>query len=272
MKTAILSSLVFAFVLSASPLLQAATTSTTTPAAEIRFDELLWREVRTTKGEALGAVSDLLVQMPAGRVVFIAVDPVELFERSRVIPPGILRLPADPKAPLEIDITLDRWLDAPRLNWDAELITKNAREGGVIYGFYQEEWQEPDKASPWGASAMADGTANPPARYVSLKQLLLEPAVAKGGERAGYIRDFLLDWAGKRTTHALISPQPVPLPASDRAWFAVPVTLLNPQRKEDALVINADAPTIRSGKLLAAGQKMPTSGAEIFQYPVPNPR
>jgi hypothetical protein len=239
--------------------------------ALLRLDDILWREVRNVQGEVLGGVSDLLVQMPSGRLVFVAVDPSELFERPKAVPPASLRLPQSEDAPLVLDISKGGWLEAPRLDWDGALVIKNTEEGGRIYGYYQQAWREPDPGPPWGMPVVAPSEgAKPPARYVSLKNLLLQRVETNGREHAGYIQGFLIDWSAKRATHALVSSQFTPLAQSDANWFAIPTPLLNPSLEDEGIMVNSGIDAFRTApNWPGSGNSRPPEIATIYRYPVP---
>lgn len=217
----------------------------------------------------LGGVSDVLVQMPSGRMVFVAVDPSELFERPKAVPPQALTLPREPEAALRLDISKDRWITAPRLDWDAALVIKNTSEGGRIYGFYQQAWVNPDPDAPWGMTVVAPPKgASPPARYVSLKRLLLNRIVTPAGQPAGFVRDFLLRWGDGRATHALVSPRFTPLAREDQMWFAVPLSLLSPRVEDDSLQVNSSIDAFRrAGPPRQAADAQGAATAEIHLFP-----
>lgn len=239
-------------------------------AAGLRLDQVLWRPVQNRQGESLGGLSDVLVQMPSGRIAFVAVDPDELFERPKVMPPSALVIPRGDGA-LQLDLAKDRWIFAPRLDWDAELVIQNTADGREIYGFYQQAWHEPDEAPSWGMTVVAQpGDTQAPVRYVSLKNLLLERVVTNGKEHVGYIRDFVLDWTGKRATYALISPQITQPGRPEQMWFAVPVFLLSPALKSDALTVNTSLGALRRATPVTAEKGLSAdAGASIRRYPVP---
>lgn len=236
----------------------------------LRLDDLLWREVQNLQGEQLGALSDVLVQMPSGRIVFATVDPAAFFERPKAVPPPALRLPETRAQPLQVDISMKRWLAAPVLDWDAARVIKNTREGGRIYGYYQQTWREPDPTPPWGmnvTASMDDGTGGD-ARYVSLKQLLLERVVTNGGQQVGYVNGFVIDWTDMRATHALISPRFRSTGGSPERSFAVPVALLNPPIEEDAITVNSSTEAFRDAPSWPGEAKGPIREATtVYRYP-----
>lgn len=255
-------------VASATGLVTAGRAAASEPAL-LRFDDLQWRSVLNEQGEELGGVSDILVQMPSGRLVFVAVDPSDLFQRPKAVPPHALRLPKSKDAPLVLDMSKERWIEAPRLDWDGALVIKNTEEGGRIYGYYQQAWREPDAGPPWGMTIVAPpkGVA-PAARYVSLKNLLLERVETNGRQQAGYLRGFLIDWSAKRATHALVSSQFTPLGRPEGKWFAIPIPLLNPSVEDDTLTVNGSVDAFRTApNWPASGKTTATDVTTIYRYP-----
>jgi sporulation protein YlmC with PRC-barrel domain len=240
----------------------------------LRLDEVLWREVQNRAGETLGSVSDVLAQMPSGRLVFVAVVPSEFFERPKAVPPGAIVFPDNAGAPLQLDIPNERWINAPRLDWDAALVIKHTSEGERIYGYYQQAWQEPDPTPPWGMTVVAPpaDVRERPARYVSLKDILLHRVVTPVGHQAGFVRDFLVDWTRRYATHALVSPRFTPLAKPDAMWLAIPTPLLNPPVADDAITANTDLEALRRAEPVATGVTLSTSDrARIFRYPAAAP-
>jgi hypothetical protein len=99
---------------------------------------------------------------------------------------------------------------------------------------------------------------------------MLERVVTNGNEHVGYIRDFILDWPGKRATHALISPRITQPRRPDQMWFAVPVAVLSPALTSDALTVNTDLGALRRARPVTQEKGRPAdAGVTIYRYPVP---
>jgi hypothetical protein len=237
------------------------------PPSPVGLEEILWRPVQDRSGGELGGLSDVLVEMPAGRVVYLAIDSSQLFDHPKAVPPGAVMLPPQSDAPFQLEISRDRWIAAPRLDWEGSLIIAHTDEGERIYGYYQQAWRAPELRAAWGA-VVVPSTSPPPARYVSLKGLLLNRVVINGREQAGYIRDFLIDWSGRRVTHAIVSPQFTPLAQPGSSRFAVPMPLLEPPAQDGSIPIRST---------MAAFQRAPAWPAEtsralsdtstVFRFP-----
>lgn len=237
-------------------------------ARQLRLKEFLWREVQNKDGRTLGSTSDVLVQMPSGKIVFIAVVPSGFYQRPKTLPPGAFLVPADPDAPLQVDITLDRWLNAPRIDWNPRFAVKYEDDGARIYAYYQQRWSEPDPTPAPGVEVVASKEARPPPlRFVSLNNLLLERVTASGWEQAGFLTDFLLDWSVQRATHALVSPQFTPLARPDEKWFAIPTPLLIPPVEEDAIKVNAGVAAFQGAPDFPEDGSGSPDIAQIYRYP-----
>ena len=232
------------------------------------LSQVLGREVRDRGNQPLGSVSDLLVQMPSGKIVFVAVLPARFFARPKAIPPGALLMPAAPDAPLQLDIPADRWIEAPWIDWNGAMVIKNSAEGEKIYGFYQQRWEEPpDRAETPMAIVAPRQPAALAARYVSLKKLLLDRVSTVAWEQAGFVRDFLLDWPGHRASHALVSPEFTPLATPEKLWFAIPVPLLNPPVESDAITVNAGLAAFRAAPRMSAEATAQTKPLQVVRVP-----
>lgn len=257
-------------LIASSPVSRAASVRLPPEATLVRLESLLWRDVQNVQGEGLGAVSDVLVQMPSGRIVFVAVDPTELFQRPKAVPPTALRVSGGPDAPLVLDMAMDRWISAPRLDWDSALVIENTEEGEKIYGYYQHVWREPDPGPPWGMTVVASASdAAPAVRYVSLKTLLLDDVATTGQRPVGRIRDFLIDWPGKRVTHALVSRRIASSPKPDDMWFAIPAALLSPPVDSDAITVNDTVDAFRNPPAWPdEGVNAANNPATIYRYSV----
>ena len=257
----------------AIPGIASATEPTSDQAGQLRLKEFLWREVQNKDGRTLGSTSDVLVQMPSGKIVFVAVVPSGFYQRPKTLPPGAFQVPADPDGPLQVDITLDRWLNAPRIDGNPRYAVKNDGDGARIYAYYQERWSESDPTPAPGLEVVASKEDRPPPlRFVSLNNLLLERVTALGWEQAGFLTDFLLDWSVQRATHALVSPQFTPLERPDEKWFAIPTPLLIPPVEEDAIKVNAGVAAFQGAPDFPENGTGSADVARIYRYPSTLPR
>ncbi|ACB76620.1 hypothetical protein [Opitutus terrae] len=233
------------------------------------LEKLLWRDVRNPQGKSLGIVNDVLAHMPSGRIIYLSILPARLYGRPKVVPPGVVTVPDDPRAPLQIDITEERWIEAPVIDWNNVMVVKPTDQGAQVYAFYEQSWLEP----PPGVDGPVDLSAKVPdpskaERYVALKPLLLERVTSQKNEQTGYLSGFLIDWPAHRVTHALVSPRFPPVPKPDEQWFAVPLALLTPPNPEETIVVQADTAAFNQAPVVPASDRLPAGDTpRIYRYP-----
>lgn len=230
--------------------------------ASVTLNNVLWRTVQNREGKSIGGVSDVLVQMPSGRIVFVTVDPNEFFSPAKAVPPASLTAVTRVEDAVRLEAPSERWFNAPILEWNGARVIENTAAGEKIYAYYQQRWLPPEVSPGWLNVPTPTGTAAPE-RYVSLKKLLLHRVSTPAGEPTGFVRDFLIDWADHRVTHALVSPQFTPVANGPATWFAVPLSLLGPPDEDQGLTVNAKIDAFRQAPT------SPSNPAQIYRYPVP---
>jgi sporulation protein YlmC with PRC-barrel domain len=233
--------------------------------ASVTLNNVLWRTVQNREGKPIGGVSDVLVQMPSGRIVFVAIDPNEFFSPAKAVPPASLTAVTRVEDAMRLEAPSERWFNAPTLEWNGARVIQNTAAGEKIYAYYQQRWLPPDVSPGWVNVPTPTGTAAPE-RYVSLKKLLLHRVSTPAGEPTGFIRDFLINWNNGRATHALVSPEFSPAGGRDAAWFAVPLSLLGPPDEDQGITVNAKIDAFRQAPAAPAAGVMPNA-TQIYRYP-----
>lgn len=236
----------------------------------MRLEEFLWRPVQNKEGEQLGTVNDVLVQLPSGRIVFVSVLPNRLFGRPKAVPPAALTGPAGPDAPFVVDLSIDRWINAPIVDWSEALVLDLTEQGGKVYAYYQQPWLEPPPGYDWSIDRAVppERQAELP-RFVSLKKLEYERLQTGDAEQVGYVYDFLLDWGDRRVTHALVSPERAPVGQPGETWFAVPVALIGPAEDYDALTVNRKMNAFSAATAPPGNRPPPADHVQIYRYRMP---
>ena len=261
----------FGMILSTGALLNIArAASESAPPTALRLADFLWRDVQNQQGEPLGATSDVLVEMPSGRIVFVLIKPRQIYAEPRAVPPGSLSAPTSDDSALKLDISLDEWINAPRIDWDPKVIAKYTEKGAEIYGFYNQNWLQtaPGAEAPGVNVVAGKKDDKQPVRFVSLNNLVMHRVASPAWETAGFVRGFLLDWNSHRATHALVSRVFDPLPVPNDSWFAIPVSLLNPPVEQDALTIDTNEQAFANARTVSAESDLPISNTtDIFQFP-----
>lgn len=246
--------------------------ATTRPVMSL--DDFLWREVQNAEGATLGSASDVLVHLPTGRIVFVSVHPSELFGLPKALPPEAITFGDAPDAPLRVDLSEEKWLEAPELEWNAARVIKHDTDGPQVYGYYQQQWAKPalEAAADGDENAVVAAPTEPGTReaeqYVSLSELLLHRVVTPATEQPGFVRDFVLDWSAGRATYALVSPTFTPAVEPEETWFAIPTALLAPPLETEAITVLSDEETFRNAQQAPEIAALPEENrTQIYLYP-----
>ena len=254
------------------PMWAAAATGSNRDAAETQsmpLEQLLWREVKTSDGQSVGTVRDVLCHLPSGQIVYVAIDPSDLYERARAIAPEKLSVPADRKEAVQVKMTINEWLNAPRLDWSGLEVTQVSDSGESIKGVYQAEWVPPQptsvaaKKTPAQVSAALPKPSGP--GFVALSQFHLKRVSVPGWDSEGFLNGFLLDWNAKRVTHALVSTEFAPISSPDKTWYAFPVALLTPPNEQEFIGINSTKEAIANAQRVA-GDQLRSDVQSIYQF------
>jgi len=255
--------------------LQAAPDQSDAGATSFRLERFLWRTVEDKQHHKLGAISDVLAEFPSGKIVFVMVRPDRLYAEPKAVPPSALVVPADQNAPVQLDISPDRWISAPHLGFDPKLVVKDTDDGAKIYGYYQQRWLgTTPHTNNTGLNVVASRdhptSEQQPTRFVSLQTLKMNRVANSAWKQEGFLCGFVVDWPAHRVAYALVSRLFPPIqPASD-PWYAVPVSLLSPPVNRDALTVNSSPEAFERAPQWQPGKKLPANtGTEIFRYPSP---
>jgi sporulation protein YlmC with PRC-barrel domain len=248
-------------VLVATVVLTAAAAAATSPAPRIvPAHSVLFHDVLDQHHEKIGAVTDLLVTMPSGQVLFVAVTPADLFKRPKAVPLDALA-PAS-NGSLELRMTLDKWLDAPRVAWNGQWVEQLTPGGSRLLARYAVGWAA-DRPLP-EAARFAATVAIP--NYVSMRDLLGETVVDAQRQTVGGVGDFLVDWNTRRAVYAVVSPQANGLAEMAVAnGFAIPTPMLTPPSTAGTMTVNITPEIARRAPLLSFRNGAPNP-QQIFRY------
>lgn len=229
---------------------------------------VLWHRVLDQQNNRLGAVTDILVEMPSGRIAFFAVKPSQLFERPRVLPPDALENAGD--GALKLKGSLDAWYNAPILSWNQREVDAVTRNGLELRGYYEAAWAPPTSPASSGVAILGHPAQNrPPTPYVSLRALQNTTVLDPAHQQIGAIAEFLIDWPQRRVTHAIVSHQEPSLTGAVSNGFAIPVPLLNPPAGGSEVIANVTPQTLqRAPRLTNAAQAAQSAG--VFRYVAPS--
>lgn len=230
----------------------------------VRAEQILWHPVEDQNHRTVGSVSDLLVEMPSGRVLFAAITPSELFEFARAVPPTALT--RESNGTLRLNLSDDAWEQAPRLSPNGRKIEQFTRNGVQLRGHYEPAWAPPQPQPSRGLEVIATTPGRPPVpRYVSLEELMNTPVKDLNSQELGAVGGFLVDWDDHRVMYALITRNGDALFASIANAWAVPMTALAPPLGGSAAVVNAPPDAFRRAPVLT-GDAWRNRPAQVYRF------
>ncbi|MCX6897729.1 MAG: PRC-barrel domain-containing protein [Verrucomicrobia bacterium] len=188
----------------------------------LKASELIGMMVKNPQGRSLGVVRDMAFDTRLGRVVYVAVSSGGLFGMGRpwrAVPPSALSFSAEKRKTLILDISPERWAEAPvfhkmRLN---ELAAEDTRRS--IHQYFNQSWpgseaakaQVPQnvtsqaRAVPISSGRQTGDLATVATTLHVASDILDRAAVTnRQGQNLGRIHDVLLDPGGGKGSLAII--------------------------------------------------------------------
>jgi sporulation protein YlmC with PRC-barrel domain len=224
------------------------------------FAGIQWRGVSSPDGTYGGTVSDVLVDLPSGRILSLVVRRDEPYRYPKVVPASAVTRLSD--GTFRCQLTLSQWLALPILDATGTRL-ENLSKGRVDYvGFAEPLWTVPRPTLTHGLSVVPPPPANAPAqRFVSLERLRNMPVDNMQRQELGTIRTYLVDWNDRRVTHVVLAA-----PRTDDPSIAVPVTRLMPRLAQGVtLFVNTDLSAVQRAPQLSLVQATRQRDA-LFRY------
>lgn len=232
----------------------------------VPFDQLVWREVKNQNGQSLGAISDLLVEVPSGKIAFVVIQPSELYARPKALRPDALSVTEKHADPATLNLPAEDWLNAPRLDWSGLQVTQKTDAGEKIQGSYLQPWIDRKAAPASGKNAARTAPAQPTDGYVSLSNLQSRRVTVPGWDQDGFLNNFLVDWSAKRVTHALVSPEFPAIARPNEPWYAIPMAMLNPPNEQNSIDVKTSRDAIVHAQSIE-GNKLRSDVAGVYRFP-----
>jgi len=230
------------------------------------LDQLVWREVKNQNGQSLGAISDLLVEVPSGKIAFVVIQPSELYARPKALRPDALSVTEKHADPATLNLPAEDWLNAPQLDWGGLQVTLKTDGGEKIQGSYLQPWIDRKAAPASGKNTARTAPAQPTEGYVSLSNLQSRRVTVPGWDQDGFLNNFLVDWSAKRVTHALVSPEFPAIARPNEPWYAIPMAMLNPPNEQNSLDVKTSRDAIVHAQSIA-GNKLRSDVAGVYRFP-----
>lgn len=236
------------------------------PSGLVPLRSILWHGVAGPQGKYSGAITDVLVEMPSGRILYIAVNPADLFRSPRLLPSQALaRLP---NGDFRSHLSLDQWLHAPVLDLTGQRVEQFNGQADQIVAVQAPAWTpgRSDRARGRRSVAAPIETMGFP-QFVSLQTLIGAAAATTGHEELGTVSGFVADWPHHRINYAIVTAANTPA-APNAPSFAVPLALLSPGAGSQPVVVNAPSDAFRAAPQVSLNRAASLQHPEqIFRLP-----
>ena len=216
----------------------ASATSTTASSAyrALRASKVIGMSVRNAKGEGLGKISDMIVDMNTGNVRYaiLEFDPgIFKGERLFAVPTAQLQMAGD-RDDLVYNMDRERLERAAtnRSDWD-----RNWREPGYL----------PNLDKTWGVAQPTRGS-----RAHRVSDLIGKDVNNRQGSKIGEIEELVINMATQRVHYALLEFDPSW--AAPEKFYAFPLRAFNLTTDREELILDADKSKIQAMKAFPAAR------------------
>ena len=162
--------------------------------------DIIGQDIRSSAGEKLGDIKDLVISPAAGKIVYAVVSSggvLGVGDKLRAVPFSSLRHTDLQSRALTLDLNKAKWESAPYVRDDDIDLLAASERGKSLYEYYGLNWDREAKAM----SAHTTGRSDQLVRVSSL----LGKNVNNAGQKVGDIEDVIVDLSSRRAT-ALIDP------------------------------------------------------------------
>jgi sporulation protein YlmC with PRC-barrel domain len=177
----------------------------------MRVSKLMGYIVESQMGEKLGSVKDMIIDMQTGRLDFVIITTGGIAgfgAKLKAVPPTVLSPATAFQGMLALDISPDRWKNAPNFSKDQIANLGNPAMVRQIYKFYGQSW--PVVAQTAGAGAPLQPTGRETlgnARPRLASEVIGKVTVmSEQNEEIGKISDLLVNLHNPNVTFALLKP------------------------------------------------------------------
>jgi len=209
-----------------------------------RFSHIRGMTVENYDGEKLGTLSDLIVSLQTGTSQYAIIQSrgfAGLRSARRIVPAHLLSSATIKRNVLELDVSLQKWKDAPRSKKNELAALQNPRRAREIARFYRGSTQ-PTSPSPTGPPAQAAAAQSPKGSetkkrpdaivYDIANEVVGRKVYDRQNEQLGEISDLLVDFSGTRPCVAIVSNRKETLAVSLRALSGTRSMKLDVSRAE----------------------------------------
>jgi hypothetical protein len=169
--------------------------------------------------------------------------------QQKVVPPGAMSLATAKRNTVSLDVTLERWKNAPLFNRATMARLGNPAPARQIYQYYQQS----------GQIAETQSSTSPLDRRNQLElasRLRGKAVVDQQGHEIGTISDLLVDLGSPKGAFAILKPGPYITAANQQAvnqLFAVAINNLNPDGNSGRALLESTPTQFQNAQPLKAG-------------------
>lgn len=163
-------------------------------------DDIIGQDVRSTAGQDLGEVQDLVVNTRDGRIVYALISTggfLGIGDTVHVVPFSAFQSGQVSNNALTVDLHGQDWKSAPTVRGDQIASLTGEQRGADIYRYYSRDWDKELPKSAANSKAMSD--------MLWRVSDLTGKEVRNNGQEVGDIEDVIVNFDQRRAS-ALIDP------------------------------------------------------------------
>ena len=242
----------------------------------LKVSELIGMMVCNPQDQSLGVVRDLAFDAQLGCVAYVAVSSGGLFGMGRpwrAVPPSALNFSAEKRKTLILDISPERWAEAPvfhkiRLN---ELATEDTHR--IVRQFFNQPWPSSEAARtqiPRNIPSPTETARVATVLHVASDILDRAAVTNRQGQNLGKIHDVLLDPNGDKESLAIVELGGA---SKEKDQFSVPFRLFVFMPGYRSVLLDANRKTFADARVFDAGKwsGMTAAAAGICRFQAPAP-
>ncbi|MEO6004623.1 MAG: PRC-barrel domain-containing protein [Opitutus sp.] len=188
--------------------------------------DIIGQDIRSSAGEKLGDIKDLVISPAAGKVVYAVVSSggvLGVGDKLRAVPFSALRHTDLKSNALTLDLNKAKWDTAPYVRDDDIDLLAATERGKSLYEYYGLDWDRETKAMNSRATVRSD--------QLLRASSLMGKNVNNAGQKVGDIEDVIVDLSSRRAT-ALIDPDHNYTGSDAKFLVGLDQLIRNPDKKD----------------------------------------
>jgi sporulation protein YlmC with PRC-barrel domain len=244
-----------------------------------RARDLMGKTVQSIRGEALGLVTDLVINTGSGRLEYVIISSGGfggIGGRQKAVPPGAVSVATVKRNVVALDTTRERWQGAPEFNQDLIAKPGDPAQARRIYQYYQKPWPAtmvpaPSPSNP--SSTFVGSESGQTGRLQLASELIGKRIRNRQGQTVGKIIDLLVDLGSPKAVFAILKPGSFITRAGKQAadpLFAVPVHDLATSDRSNQIILDVAPAQFQRAQTLGEDNWMldgrATGFARVYRY------